>query len=482
MDLKVEHLEDHTAQLTVVVDESIAEDARRKAAKRVGKDLRIPGFRKGKVPYNVILGYLGKAGLNQEALEELGNEVYQQALEESDIEPAAPGEISDVNLEDDIVITFLVPKRPDVELGDYRSLRVDFEIDDVTDEDVEVQMAIARENLALGEQVDRPAEIGDRVIISVRGIMADDDEEEEADDVDENEEFEDEDDNIEDDIPDPEDIYIDEQQMPYVLLENYPRREIVPGFSEELVGMSAQDEKQFTLTFPDDEKDEDLAGRSVDFTVTVTEVQALILPVEDDFMAELASDGELKNLDELRNRVQEQLIEAHENRARNRYSDQVLDMLVENAQITYPDAAVEQYVDEIVDEMNDYMMRQAGIRLEDYLKYSATTMEELRDQNRERAFNRMSRSLVLTALAEAEKLEVTDEELEAHIEEQVSDYGGEQADLLRTMLQGEGYRERIALNLLTEKTVDRLIAIAKGEAPPQEEPADEDEATLEDTE
>lgn len=479
MDLKVEHLEDHTAQLVVVVDDEVAEEARRKAARRLSKDLNIPGFRKGKVPYNVILGYLGEEALNQEALEDLGNDIYQQALEESGIEPSAPGEIKDVSLTDGITVTFVVPKRPEVDLGDYRSLRLDFEITEVTDEDVEDQVAIARENLGISEQIDRPAQIGDQVIINVRGVFVEDEPTEEAEAAAEE---------AEDEVPDPEDIFIDEQRMRYILLDSNSRRDMVPGFSDQLIGMSAHDEKEFNLTYPDDEEDEDLAGRTVKFNVTILEVHNLILPQEDDFMAELASDGELKTLDALRERLQEQLQEAIENRAKSRYSEQVLEELAESAEISYPDAAVEQYIDEILDEISDYMIHQAGIRLEDYLKYSATSIEELRDQNRERAIARLRRSAVLTALAESEKLEVTDEELEAEIDRQVEEYGSEQAELLRSMLRGETYRERLALNLLTEKTVDRLIAIGKGEAPElpvetSEEQTDQGETTtVEETE
>jgi trigger factor len=268
-----------------------------------------------------------------------------------------------------------------------------------------------------------------------------------------------------DDKPvEPAEVFVDERQMAYVLVDN-PRRDIVPGFSEQLIGVSAHEERQFILTFPDDEEDENLAGRTVDFEVTVTKIQSLILPEMDDFMAELASDGELKTLDELHTRLQERLTEARDEAAKERYQNKVLNQLAEEANISYPDAAIEPYIDDIIAELEDYMTQSAGINLETYAKYVHKDIKQIREENRERALQRMRTSLVIQTLTEAEKIKVSDEDIDAEIERQLERYEGEQAELIRQLLESESYRERIENNLVTEKTLDRLVAINKGEAP-----------------
>ncbi len=473
MDLKVEHHEDHTAELIVEVDDDSLNSARRKAAKRLAKELRIPGFRPGKAPYNVILGYVGEAGLTQEAIEDLSNDIYRQALEESEVDPYAPGEITDIDTEDGVTLTFVVPKQPVVELGNYREdLRLEYEVDEVTDKDVEKSLARTRENLVLTEYVNRPAAMGDQVIINVRGVFVkdEDDEEDEAKDTVENavEAEDDAEANLDDndaEEEDSEEVYIDQEEMSYILLDD-PDRDLAPGFSEEIVDITAGEVIEFSLTFADDEEDADLAGRMVHFTVEATEVNAVIMPDEDDFLADLASDGELKTLDELNEKLRSQLTEIFENRASEVYADKVLEQLVEMADVAYPEAAIEHYLDDVIEELDSYFKNQTGLQLSDYLRVTGGEMDEIRQQNRPRAVTRLQNSLVLSKLVEIEKVTVDSDAIQAEIQRQAETFGGEQAEIFLEILNSDEHIERTALNLLTQETIKRMTDIAKGLNPP----------------
>lgn len=460
LELQVEHLENHTAQLTVKVEDEKLEKAMRNAAKRLSKELRIPGFRPGKAPYNVILNLVGKEGLTNEALEDVGNDIYKDALEESGIEPYASGEITDVNVEEGLTLTFVVPKRPEVELGDYRDIRVDFEEPEVTDEDVENGLERTRESLALSEKVERATQLGDRLVMDIKGVFAASDEK----DSDEAEEPQGE-----------EEFFINSRQFDFILTDN-PKNDVIVGFSQKLVGVSAGDDIQFSLTFPDDEEEEDLAGRAVDFEITVSEVQSLILPDVDDLMAELASDGEIKTLDELREKMREQLVETLERQADEAYGDKVLSQLAESSTITYPDAVVEDYIDDILGELDQNLRQRMGLGLEDYIKVTGNSKEALREENRERAIERVRKTLVLTELAQSEELTTNDDEIDAEIDKQAKNFG-DQSDVFRDFLNSEYYRSQMASNLVTQRTVRRLIDIAKGKNPEKGiDPKDDEES------
>lgn len=447
MELKVEHLDNHIAEITVTIEADRIEAARRKTAQRLAKKLRIPGFRPGKAPYHIVVNYLGEEALTIEALEDISTDIFRDVLDETGIEPYAMGEITDVKLEDGVMLTFAVPKRPVVELGDYRSLRVDYEAPTVSDIDVEKSLARTRENLMLTEEVDRPAQMNDEVVmVNLKGVFVNDDPDAE------------------------EEAFIDQQMMRYLLLED-ESRDLIPGFSQELVGLSKDDPKSFTLTYPDDEEDKELAGRSVKFDTTIFQVNQVILPELDDLMAEIASDGELKSLEELRTKLREQIYQHKENNINEDYTEAVIDALVETTSLTYPPAMVEDYLNDLMTELSEYLSERAGMKLEDYARIMGKSMDEIRESNRDRAIKRLHRSLVLITLANQEKLTVTDVDILEEITQQATMLGGQYADAFREILNTEEHRENTALSLINRKVLKRLTDIAKGL--PVEEPADE---------
>lgn len=467
MEISVEHLENHKAKMTVKVDGDQLETARRNTAKRLVKELRIPGFRPGKAPYDVVVSYVGEEALTYEALEDIGNDVYRQALEESKLEPYAQGEITDINLEDGVKMTFVFPKRPSVDLGAYRDIRLEFTPPEVTDRDVEQSLQRTREQLSLGERVDRPAQMNDEVVMDVKGVFAKAETEAEAAsepaaEAEENAEA------AAKPEEEAEEVFIDQRQFRYILLDDQTR-DMIPGFSQELVGLAAKDKKSFTLTYPESEEDKDLAGRSVNFEVTVNNVNAMIMPEADDFMAELASDGELKTLDALRERLREGVADAKANQSNDEYTKKVLDEIEKSVQITYPEEAVQDFLDELMNDMDEFMQNQVGWKLSDYLRVANDSIDNLREQNRERAIERMRRSLVLTTLAQEEELTVDDATVEAELMKTIASMvtGGVDMGRLMKYLESQGVRERIIANLMTERTMKRVGDIAKGKNPPK---------------
>ncbi|MBZ0310493.1 MAG: trigger factor, partial [Anaerolineae bacterium] len=164
MNVQVEHLEKHLARITVLVDPAETTTAKQKAAKRLAKKVRLPGFRPGKAPYNVVVRMMGEDAILEEAMEDIGNDIYAKALEESKVEPAAPGSFEEFKEEEgQLKLVFTVPKLPEVDLKDYRSQRFDLEPEEVTDENVSKALESIQENLAVVEDVDRPAKVGDEV-------------------------------------------------------------------------------------------------------------------------------------------------------------------------------------------------------------------------------------------------------------------------------------------------------------------------------
>lgn len=497
MEPQVQHLDGHRAQITVTVDAETKDKAMREAAKRLAPQLRIHGFRPGKAPYDIILSNVGEDYLLNEALEDIVNDIYRQVLDSTDLEPYSAGSVTDIQTEGGLTITFEIPKRPVVDLGDYRALRVDFEAPEATDEQIEKSMARTREELGVSNEVQRPAALNDDVVMDIHAYFVDEDAETNTDeaeaaeteaetealisaDVETAEDAHDHDDDEHDHDhhhdEDKGELFMHEHDFHYLLLED-DSRDLVPGFSAALIGVTAGESRNFTLSFSDEDEEEELRGRAVEFDVTVKSVQETILPVLDDFMAQVASDGELKTVAELRERIQQNLQTELENRANNQYANDVIEKLVEQSSFIYPDEIVEDYVDEIIDEIDEYLQQQAGFGIEDYVNMTGGGMDDLRAQNRERAIERMKNTLALTAVAEAEAIKISMQDIDDEIDRQIIAFGGAgQVELFRSLFNNPDARDRIASQVLSNRTIERIIEIGKGLAPAKGS-SESDEAT-----
>lgn len=460
MSTQIEHLENHTARLTVEVTPERVDKHMRDAARRISREVNIPGFRKGKAPYNVILQRVGAQNLLSEALDTLGNEVFREALDEAKIEPYAPGSLENVETEPGMKLTFVVPKQPEVDLAGYRDIRLPFEAPEVEDSAVNDAMKALQEQRALVETVQRPAQLGDQVKLHIKGERvhpADEMPEASGESV-EGEEHAEHDHEEHGHT----DEFIDEE-LSIRLTENKDEEEIIPGFSANIVGLLALEKKSFSISFPDDYEDKRLARHTFNFEVEGKEVQSRTLPTLNDDFAKQATNNEVDNLLDLRIQMRKNLQDAATREAESKYIDQVLDKVVEQATVKFPEEMADEYVDDIIQNL-DRSLRERGLSLDDYKRIENKTDDALRADYRDTAIKRLKNTLVLGKVVENEHLSVNDADVEEQIDK-MSQQFGEQAQVFRKMLARAENRRSIAVDLITSKALRRLLEIGKGENP-----------------
>jgi trigger factor len=434
--LKVEtkDLEDRQVEITVEVPQDRVQKAMQVAARKLSRRVKIPGFRPGKAPYAVVLRKIGEEQVFEEALDSLGQDIYQSALDDAEIEPYAPGALEEIVSRDPLVLRYSVPLAPEVDLGAYRDLRLDYEPSEVKDESVEDVMQDLRQGQALIEPVDRAAEMNDVVVLDVEGELHD----EGASD---------------------EQRLLSEKNVS-VLVEDetdWP----VPGVAQHLLGMAAGDEKSFGYTFPDDYPTEDLRGKSASFHLNCLDVKSRIVPEWSDDLAKTM--GDFESLEDLRVKVREQLKSQLDQQTDSDYAQEVIEKAVEGASVTYPPVLIDREIDDMLHDLGHQLERQK-LTLEDYLKGEDKTLEELRDELKPRAEKRLKRALVLGKVVDDESLKVGENEIDASLDRIVAPLEGRSQEL-RKRLDTPAGRRSVALDLLTDKAVGRLVAIAKGEAP-----------------
>jgi trigger factor len=431
--------EDHQATLTVEVDQERVERALKAAARKIARQVRVPGFRKGKVPYHIIVSQFGEGALYDEALEPLGQDVYKEALEQSDLEPYAPGSLDDVQL-DPMVLSFTVPLRPEVNLGAYRKIRLKRGKVKVSKDEVEEALEALRAEQAVLEPVERGIEKGDVASFDLKGTFV-----------------------LEEDA-EPETL-IERKGAPILIDDDiiYP----LPGFAEQVLGMQAGEQRSFTLTIPEDLlEDESLAGKVVSFDVTCIEVKRRDLPRLDDEFAQ--SVGDFENLKALRAHIREDLEAQQQRQADEEYADQAMEAILEKTTFNYPPIMLEEWLDRTVNNFEQTLKRQQNLTLEDYFAITDTDVESMREDLREDVEDNLRRALALGQLAEDERLSVDEDEIADEIETMLLS-AGQQAALARHFLQSPATKNEIHNSLLIQKTRERLVEIASGNAPPLEE-------------
>jgi trigger factor len=441
--LKVEtqDLTNRQLQMTVEVPDDQVEAAMRSAARRLASKTSIPGFRPGKAPYDVLLQRLGEAAVFDEAIDALGQEVYRKALESAALEPFAPGSFDEVVSQRPLILRYTVPLQPSVELGAYRELRLPFEEPQISDAALESFLEELRQGQALIEPAERPAQLGDVVLIDVRAEIP-----------------------ASGDAPAEPLMRQDGASVLVSASNDWP----APGIPSQWVGLKAGETREFDYTFPDDYASESLRGKTAHFHVVCHEVKSRFVPEWSNDLAK--SLGDFEDLLDLRRKARQSLTDQALRQAQAEYSEKVLVAVVDGATVDFPPQLLEE---ELADALRDLeaRLRSQKLTLADYLKIQKKTEQELRSELEPAARARIKRGLVLSELAEAEKAEVTDEEVTAEIDkmvEQSKDVG----ESLRKVFDSPVGRRRIAVDLVTQKVISRLASIARGEAQPEAGPAD----------
>ncbi len=460
MNVQSEQLENRMARLTVVVETSRLDEARKGAARKISQQVRIPGFRKGRAPYRVLASHVGETVIMETAVEDLGGALYPDALNESGLEPYGPGTLENFEQEPEPTFRYTLPLQPVTELGDYRSIRRDYTRPEVSDREVDDALLALQEREALVEESPRPVAAGNRVHVTVTATILDDDGAVAV--------AGDEGSDAEAEGGEAGRRFMNEEELVISLT---PEREPAPGFTEALVGAGVDEQREFELQYPDDEERHGtLSGRKVAFAALVRKIELVTLPeLNDAFAARVsASDGsdageaaEPANLLTLRVRTRQRLNEEADARAGAEYAQEVLTAIIEGASFAWPEAMVQDQLEHLLQRM-DQDMRQRGLTLEDYIRMSGTSREELKEQSRDNAIDLIRQSLTMGELLRAENIVVSEEALEEEIGRSIARFG-EQAEAFRSIYDNPGMRQSLRNELQTRQVMERIASIARGE-------------------
>ena len=400
--------------------------------RRVVSRLNIPGFRRGRAPRHIVESMMGRTALLQEALEFMVPETLDKVLQDEEVSAFGEPSIEVTELEP-VSFTATVPLEPTVDLGDYREIRVETEPVEVTDEEVDGVLDRVRDEQAVWEPVERAAEYGDRLNLNVLGTM-----EEETVVEDEDVEY----------IPNEENV------LPF------------PGFAPNLVGLSEDDESEFTVTVPEDYPREQYAGKDIEFKVSVLSVKEKALPELDDEFAKSVGDG-FDDLEALRSSVRESLTSQAENAARSDLEQKSLAALCDVAIVNVSSLLYEREL-EAMQADRERMLRQQGLDLATYLRFMGKSADEFLDEMRPDAERRLVSALVMRKLAEVEEIEISDEDVQSETDRILGLSSGDEEqdesnlDSLREFLGSESTRDNIRSTLHSRRVMERLTDIAQG--------------------
>jgi trigger factor len=429
--------DDHQIDLTIELGPERTAKAVHRAARAVAQKARIPGFRPGKAPDATVIRAYGREAVLNEILDDLGEEVFKEALDLEKIEPYGQASLQDIKT-DPVTFKLVVPLKPSVELGDYQVIHVDAPVVSVSEADVDELIERARDSRATLGPVERPAQISDTVIVDITGTVG-------------------------------EDTIMDNHDWELVLKADGGW---LPGFDEAFVGMSAGEEKAFTLTYPEDSASR-YKGLEARFLAKVSTVKAQTKPEVDDEFAKAL--GEFESVADMRVKLLERLGENRKNEAEEQLNNQAVEALIGVATIAFPPGAVESEIDGMVHDI-EHRVSDAGYKLEDYLRLQGMTVETYRERIRPQAEQRMKGRLVVTALTEKEGITVSPEEAQEEFDRLITMAGdGEQAESAREVFGSEPGQLIIRQDLLTKKTLARLREIVTTSPAPA--PVEATEAT-----
>ena len=401
----------------------------RLACKRLSNKVNIPGFRKGKAPRSILENFLGIAAILDEAADDLLPKAYVEGLKETGLEPVAQPEIEVVTLEENQPMRFkaTVTVKPEVKLGDYKGLEVTRRIMDVTDEDIDAEIENQRQRMSklVDAAEDAAAANGDTVVIDFKGLK-------------------------------------DGVAFEGGTANDYPLSlgsgSFIPGFEEQLVGCHAGDEKNIDVTFPEDYGVKELAGQPVVFEIKVKAIKNKVLPeLDQEFVEEVSETAEtMEQLrEEFRAKMEEQSLAAADDTARNAAVAKAL----ENCEVEIPPVMIEQQMSGMIEDAKRQIASQ-GMTYEQYLEYVKRTDEDFREQYRKQAEVIVKRELMLEEIIKQEKLEATDEDIDAQIREIAGRYWMPE-DKVKEILSSGGRMEDVKYDALMRKAVELIFSNAQ---------------------
>ena len=434
--MNVKNIEKNGNQATIVVEieKELMETGAQKAYLKARKNIMIPGFRKGKAPRKMIEAMYGAHVFYEDGLEEIFPEVYEFAVVKQDVKAIGRPSLTDMNINEDgsVVLTLTTEVYPEITLGDYKGLEVEKAEATVSDEHVQQELDRMAQNVASTETVERAAEMGDTANIDFEGF---------------------------------------DNGVPFDggKGDNFDLKlgsgSFVPGFEEQIVGMSAGDEKDIDITFPEDYHAE-LAGKAVVFHVKVNKITVTNVPAQDDEFAKDVS--EFDTLDELKADIRAKALENAQKQIDSIFEQACVNKAAENTTVELPNALIEAELDNQMERMA-YQLQMSGYSMEQYAKMMGGDLSTMRNAFRPGAEKQAKINVTLAKIAEVEGITVTDEDLEAEFQAMAEQYSME-IDKIKEMVPVE----EIKSGLETRKAVKVIVDAAIAVAPKAEEAASEE--------
>ena len=429
----VEKKEKSTVELTIQVEADEFEAAVQKSYLKNRGRISVPGFRKGKAPRKIIEGMYGSGVFYEDAINDVYPGAYEAAVKEQGLEDMGHPVMDIVEVgKDGLTFTALVSVRPEVKLGQYKGLQAPKTYNEVTDADIDNELEPYIKRATRLVSVERPIAMGDTAVIDFEGF-------------DDGKPFE------------------GGKGTDYSL--EIGSGSFVPGFEDQLIGLSVGDEKDLDITFPEDYV-KDLAGKPVVFHVKVKEVKESQIPEVDDEFAKDVS--EFETLADFKKDLGEKLKERRETQAQDAFESAVLEQLIDNMEAEVPDGMVETQLDKVMDEYAMRMQSQ-GMSMNDYLKMMGMTPEMMRASAKPSALRQVQLELALSAVADAENLEITEEDCDKEIAKLAEQYNLTE-DQVKAAVSVDMLKHDLRLQKASEFVVSQAVV---GEAPKKEETAEE---------
>ena len=422
MSLQVEKLEKNMAKMTIELPAEEVERALQAAYIKERKNISLPGFRKGKVPRQMIEKMYGPEIFYEEAMNQMIGEVYPKAYDESELEIVSQPQIDVVQMEKGkpFIFTAEVAVKPEVTLGEYKGLLVDAMEIDVADEDVEEE--INKELERSGRMItvtDRAVQDGDMVDLNYEGFV--------------------------DDVP-----------FEGGKGENHPltigSNSFIPGFEEQLIGVEVGEDVEVKVTFPEEYHADNLAGKDAIFKCKVNEIKVKELPeLDDDFAADVS---EFETLAEYQEDVRKNLLSQREKEAQTQKENQVVELAIANATMDIPEPMLDVEARQMFNEQARRMQQQ-GLSMEQYFQFTGMTQEKMLEELRPMAENRIKTRLVLEEIAKTEEIEVSDERLEEELQKMAEAYQME-IDKIKEFM-GEEEKARMKEDIAVQEAITLLV-------------------------
>ena len=446
MKASAERIEKNTVLLKVEVDSEQYSKEISKAYREIVKKIDVPGFRKGKTPKHILERFVGKEAMYEEALEKVVNEAYFEAVKDTGIEPVDQPQVDIKQAEEGKPVLFeaTVMVKPDVELGQYKGIEVTRSNLEVTDEDVEKELERMQNDHAQMVNIEEGAvQLEDETIIDFVGRIT-------------GEEFD----------------GGKSEMFPLTIGSG----RFIKGFEEQMIGMAINETREINVTFPEDYIEAKVAGKDVVFTVTLHSIKRKELaPIDDEFAKDVS---DFETLEELKTDVRNKLIQVTENRIGYMKRKELIDKVVDNATVEIPESMVERQSRELFNSITNNFANQ-GVSISDYMAYTNTTVDKMRDEMRPEAERNVKTTLVIEAIGKAEGLAPTEEEIQEEVERYAKIYG-QTPEEFREQMKQENSMDFLLNSIIKEKTfkflVDNSVEV---DPPPEEEKAPEEETAQE---